>query len=223
MSCPKEIRQMHEDIQQKIFYMLPERWSKLCLYASVIEHFNKVQTGEMFFYYFPKGMLRKNPVNVYEVPSRFSIDESQYFRLADDLYKSIKSLRQKQIEDGEKPWSEITITIENLKYKAIYGYDDLSKEHSNIGERRVIWTYRYLEFPYESFNKKEREIIDRYKKQENAEEKVFELPFYEKENCKNLKVLRKIGKKMEFVTEDTIKEMEFKNTHVPKSQILNLK
>lgn len=219
MNYPKEIRQIHEEIQEKIFLMLPEKWSKLCLYASVKEHFNKLETGEMFFYYFPKGLLRKNPINVYEVPTRFSIDEEQYFRLADDLYNSIKKLRKKQIENKEKQWSEITLVIEDLKYKAIYSYEDLSKEQTS--NKRIIWTYRYLKYPYESYNKREREIIDKYRKQGEIKEKTFELPIYTKEINKNLHNIGNLESKLKFVTEDTIKEIEFKNTHIPKSQILN--
>ena len=214
---------MHEEIQKKIFLMMPEKWNRLYLYASVIEHFNKLQTGEMFFYYFPKGFLRKKPINVYEVPSRFSIDEEQYSRLANDLYKSIKKLRKKQIENNEKPWSEITIIIEDLAYKVIYGYEDLSKERENTIEKRIVWTHKYLGFPYESFSKKERQALDNYKEQEKLEERIFELPIYTKETNKELETIKSIEKKLKFVTEDTIKEMEFKNSHVPKSQILNLK
>ena len=32
----------------------------------------------MYFYYLPKGLLRKKPVNVYEVPKRFNINENEY-------------------------------------------------------------------------------------------------------------------------------------------------
>lgn len=217
----KEIRQIHDEIMQKIFLMLPEKWSRLYLYASVIEHVGNLQTGEMFFYYFPKGILKQNPINVYEVPSRFSIDENQYFRLADDLYESIKKLRKIEIENGKDPWSNITIAIENLKYKAIYGYEDLTKERTDLTSKRIIWTYKYLNFPYESFNKKEKEVIDNYKKQCDNTEKIFEMPVYEKALNKNFKNIRNLEKKLEFVTEETMKEMEYRNTHIPKSQILN--
>lgn len=105
--------------------MLPEKWDKLCLYASVVEQSNQEITGEMFFYYFPKGLLKKRAVNVYEVPARFGINEKQYLALADDLYSSIKKLREICIENNEKPWSNVTIVIENQRFRVIYGYEDL--------------------------------------------------------------------------------------------------
>ena len=90
MNYSQDIRKLHEEVQEKLFAMVPEKWYRLYLYASVIDHPNKLQTGEMFFYYFPKGVLRKNPINVYEVPSKFNVNESEYLKMADDLYRKLK-------------------------------------------------------------------------------------------------------------------------------------
>ena len=49
--------------------MIPEKWDKIYLYASITNQINNLQTGELYFYYYPKGILKKNPVNVYEIPT----------------------------------------------------------------------------------------------------------------------------------------------------------
>ena len=85
INTPK-MKDLYTQIQEKTLYMVPEKWEKIYLYASVIENLNSIETGEMFFYYFPKGILKKNPVNVYEVPSKFNLDEAEYMKLAEDLY-----------------------------------------------------------------------------------------------------------------------------------------
>ncbi|MCI8519657.1 MAG: DUF600 family protein [Clostridia bacterium] len=121
----EEIKKAYEEIQKKIFFMLPENWEKVCLYASIVEQPNEEITGEMFFYYFPRGILKKRPINVYEVPEKFGIDEKQYLGLADNLYKSIKALRETCIKNNEKPWSNVTIIIESQSIRVIYEYDDL--------------------------------------------------------------------------------------------------
>ncbi len=223
MICPKSLREAHEEIQRKIFGMLPEKWDKLYLYASVIDHFKKLQTGEMFFFYYPKGVLRKRPINVYEVPVKFNIDEKQYLALADELYESIKKLRNECVKENKRQWSNMTISIEKLKYKVEYGYEDLNKSEFDINQRHLIWGYKYLKTPYESFNKNEREIIDRYEKLEKEKVEVFELPLYTRETAKKLESIRETEKNLTFVTEEKIKEMEFKRNYVPKSQILNIK
>ncbi len=68
----KKTTELYEDIQKKIFYMIPEKWDKLYLYASVIDMPNKKTEGELFFYYVPKGIFKKNPVNGYEIPNKFN-------------------------------------------------------------------------------------------------------------------------------------------------------
>lgn len=223
MKYPHEIKKFHENIQKKLFFMLPEKWDRIYLYASVIDMVDKSQSGEMFFYYYPKGILKKKPVNVYEVPSKFNIDENEYFKLANELYTEIKKLRDICTENKEEIWSNVTIAIEDLKYKAIYGYEDLNSSDFNIEERRLIWTYRYLKLPYASLNKQEKEVIDMYKKKARKRETVFELPLYTKTINKDIESIKDITKKLEFVTEDKIEEMKFKETHIPKSQILNTK
>lgn len=221
MNYPEDAKKLHEKIQKKILFMLPEKWNKLYLYASVIDRLNEFQTGEMFFYYFPKGILKKKPVNVYEIPKKFNIDEIQYSKYTDSLYNELKKLRHSCIKNKEKPWNNITIIIEDLKYKVIYGYEDLASEELNIEERRMIWLYKYLKIPYASLNKREKEIIDMYG---NVEDKIaFEMELQTKPWDKEIENIKTIEKKLEFVTEDIIEEIEFKNNHIPKSQILNSK
>ena len=38
----------------------PEKWEEIYLYASVIQQMLNLETGELFFYYYPKGILKKN-------------------------------------------------------------------------------------------------------------------------------------------------------------------
>ena len=62
--------------------------------ASVIGEIGTEQTGELFFYYIPKGIIKRKPINVYEVPSKFNIEEEEYLRLVGILYDTIKELRE---------------------------------------------------------------------------------------------------------------------------------
>ena len=159
----KKIKEIYEDIQRKLFYMIPEKWEKLYLYSSVIDMPKKVQNGELFFYYIPKGIFKKNPVNVYEIPSKFNLDEKEYIKLVEILYDKVKELREefRKSESGTI-WSNITISIKNLKFKVEYGYEDLINSNFNSYERHVIWRYQYLEIGLEQVSKKDREILKRY-------------------------------------------------------------
>ena len=159
----KQIKEMYEEIQRKLLYLIPEKWESIYLYSSVIEEGKKEPTGELFFYYIPKGIFRKNPVNVYEVPSKFNIDEKQYVDLVQKLYDDIKQLREefKRTTPGEM-WSNLTISITNMKFRAEYSYEDLVNNAFNSYERHVIWRYKYLGIGPEQVSKKDKDILYRY-------------------------------------------------------------
>ena len=157
----RNIKELYEDIQRRIFKMIPEKWDSLYLYASVME--GQKETGEMFFYYIPKGIFKKKPVNVYEIPSKFNIDESEYLKLVDNLYAKIKDLRQefKKLELGET-WSNVTIIIHNARFMVEYDYEDLKDNPLSSYERHVIWRCKYLGISFEQLNKEEKDILRKY-------------------------------------------------------------
>lgn len=188
MLVTPKIKIIYKEIQKKLFYMLPEKWDSIYLYASVIQH-AKLQTGEMFFYYIPKGVLKKNPVNVYEVPSRFNIEEQDYLKLVDDLYEKVKELREEMINSGEKPWSNVTISIEKIKFKAEFMYDNLSHSKFSSYDRHFAWQYEYLNKPLNSYNKKEREIIEQILSEKNIiidDISIYEEPLYIQKDVKSI-------------------------------------
>lgn len=172
MLTNSEIRKSYEKIQKQLFYMIPEKWDKVFLYASVLEHYNNVKTGEMFFYYYPKSVLRKNPINVYEVPNKFNIDEKAYLKLAEKLYDELKNLRTYLISLGEKPWTNLTISIQNFKFNVEYSYEDLISSKYTSYDRHLIWRHKYLDVPLTSYQKNDRKMIEEYLKEEEHNKKI---------------------------------------------------
>ena len=159
----KKIKEMYEDIQRRIFYMIPEKWEKMYLYASVSDLIDRRQTGELFFYYIPKGIFKKNPVNVYEIPQKFNLDEKEYLKLVNILYQKIVELREefKKIEIVPT-WTNLTMSIQGIQFKVEYDYEDLSKSKFSSYERHIIWRYKYLGIGEEKLHRKEREILEKY-------------------------------------------------------------
>lgn len=215
LSTPN-IKSIYKKIQTKLFYMIPEKWDKIYLYASVIDGLNHLETGEMFFYYFPKGILKKNPINVYEVPNKFNLEETAYFKLADELYALIKELRKEFVLNNEKLWSNITISIENFQFIVEYGYEDLINSSYSSYDRHIIWRYKYLKTGLNTYNKKERDIILEYlKNTQYVKERVetYRESIYNK-TTHNIVEYNKL---------DTIKNAEdkAKKSKEKKNQILN--
>lgn len=158
----KKIEEIYGDIQKQIFYLVPEKWDKICLYSSIIDMPENVKTGELFFYYVPKGMLKKKPVNVYEVPNKFNLDESEYLKLVELLYDKIKELREEFRNIEQETWSNITIIIQNSKARVEYDYERLENSDFTSYERHIIWRYKYLEIGPEQISRADKEILKRY-------------------------------------------------------------
>lgn len=162
MKNTPRIKSLYAKIQTQLFYMIPEKWDKIYLYASIVEKSNNIQTGEMFFYYFPKGILKRNPINVYEIPYIYNIDEEAYNTLTNKLYETIKELRREFEKEGLKLWSNLTISIANLKFNIEYDYEDLNASKYTNEERHIIWNYKYLNFPIERLSKRDRKMLENY-------------------------------------------------------------
>ena len=156
----KNMRDKYEKIQNYLFDLIPEKWEEIYLYASIIDNEKTETTGEMFFYYLPKSILKKKPVNVYEVPKKFNINETEYLKVVDNLYQTIKDLRQDFLDTGQDLWTNLTISIAHSRFKVEFNYDKISGEEYASYVRHVIWRYRYLKIGGEL--KEERNILNKY-------------------------------------------------------------
>ena len=162
MITTTNIKNIYANIQEQLFFMIPEKWEKVYLYASIMELIDGRETGEMFFYYYPKGILKKKPINVYEIPNRFDIDENAFMKLVNKLYETIKSLRNEFKNESFKLWSNVTISIANLKFTVEYSYENLINSKYTKEDRHNIWVYKNLEKPLDSFKKEEKVKILQY-------------------------------------------------------------
>lgn len=161
ISLPEE-KILYSEIQKKLFYIIPEKWESIYLYASVIDMPKQRPIGEMYFYYLPKGIIKKKYVNGYEIPNLFNIDEEQYSKLITDVYNLIKLLRERFINTKRRVWSNISISIANCKFKIEFDYENLRESEFDSYERHVIWRYNYLKEGLDALSKKDKNIIDRY-------------------------------------------------------------
>ncbi len=229
----KNMKEKYEKIQNYLFSLIPEKWEEIYLYASVVTGANG--SGELYFYYLPKGILKKKPINVYEVPQRFNINEEQYLQLVEELYKCIKDLKQDFIDTEQELWSSLTISIANSKFKIEYNYDSLPRTEEESNARHVIWRYKYLKIGGEK--KEERKILDEYfSNRKKIKREIYETGLYirtdintitfDKEDTKTEKEV--IVYEKEDITKDNKQELlreenqEKEQKKANKNQILNM-
>lgn len=184
-----EEKGLYSEIQKKLFYIIPEKWDSIYLYASILDEPNKKASGEMYFYYFPKSIIKKKAINCYEIPSIFNLDEDEYAGLISSLYNLIRKLRVVYFKRKRKKWTNITIIIENHQFKVKYDYQDLKNSNFDSYEWHVIWRYIYLKPEYELLSKKDKKILSKYmeytKKTEIPKKDVYIEGMY-KEPVKNI-------------------------------------
>ena len=182
MLSTNKLRSIYSKIQTILFYMIPEKWDSIYLYASIIEQVNHLETGEMFFYYYPAGLIKKNPINVYEIPNKFNIEEEEYMKLVNKLYSTINELRQAfRDSQEEKMWSSLTIIVKDLKFNIEYSYDDLIGSQYSSYDRHIIWQHMYLGVPLEKLTKRDRKMVQEYLTLMNDSNiKTYSEPMYRK-------------------------------------------
>ena len=167
----KNMKDKFIKIQSLIFSLIPEKWENIYLYASVITTEANFPTGELFFYYLPKGILKKKPINVYEVPNRFNINEEQYLNVVKELYDCIKDLKQDFYDTEQDLWTNLTISINNIKFIVEFNYDKLPLNQEENEINRMIWRYKYLGLGGEK--KEEQRILDEYFSRKPARKNEF--------------------------------------------------
>ena len=172
------------EIQRRLFYIIPERWEKIFLYTSIIDVANRKPNGEMFFYYLPKGIIKKKIINGYEIPTIFDIDEIEYSRYITELYNLIRKLRDVQKTRNKRIWSNIVIIIDNNQFTIEYGFENLSNMPFDSYERHIIWRYQYVEDDISLYPKKDRKIIQSYQQfimqNKIPKKSIYSQPIYDK-------------------------------------------
>lgn len=146
---------LYKDLQISISRLIPEKWESIYLYASVIPGRN----GEMYFYYYPKKVLKHNPINCYEIVSKFGLNEYQYNEALDKLYEKIKMLNS----FARRKWTNLTISFENDTFSVEYHFDNISRSMYTDEQRRLIWSYRFLKRPLNTLSKEDVALIQNYK------------------------------------------------------------
>ena len=171
------VKKLYQKIQKQLIGLVPENWKSVYLYASVINGRN----GEMYFYYYPKKIIKTNPINCYEVPNKFGIDEESYNRNLKKMYNYIKQLNSFSFPR----WTNITIILTNSTFTIEYKYNNIVNSPYSDEQRRVLWSYKYLKIPLESLSLGDKILIETYKDDSEIRPTVYTEPLFNRKEKKN--------------------------------------
>ena len=154
-------------IQELIYYIIPEKWKNIELYISMPD--SRIRKGELFFYYLPNSIFKRQYINCYEVPYMFNISEKEYSDIMSKLYNKFMILKE-ELNKNNRQVEEIYVHITKEKYVYEIATDNVRLRKENIErnmlnlfssyENHIIW--RYLNLNILPDDKKEKNIITRY-------------------------------------------------------------
>ena len=185
-------------IQELIYYIIPEKWKNIELYISMPD--SRIRKGELFFYYLPNSIFKRQYINCYEVPYMFNISEKEYSDIMSKLYNKFMILKE-ELNKNNRQVEEIYVHITKEKYVYEIATDNIRLRKENIEknmlslfssyENHIIW--RYLNLNILPDEKKEKEIITRYLNSEyyNLEKEIIEFDIID-ENIKSIVDFEKV-------------------------------
>ena len=154
-------------IQELIYYIIPEKWKNIELYVSMPD--SRIRKGELFFYYLPNSIFKRQYINCYEVPYMFNISEKEYSDIMSKLYNKFMILKE-ELNKNNRQVEEIYVHITKEKYVYEIATDNVRLRKENIEnnmlnlftsyENHIIW--RYLNLGIFPDDRKEKKIIGRY-------------------------------------------------------------
>ena len=154
-------------IQELIYYIIPEKWKNIELYISMPDA--RIRKGEMFFYYLPNSIFKRQYINCYEVPYMFNISEKEYSDIMSKLYNKFMILKE-ELNKNNRNVEEIYVHITKDKYVMEIATDDIILKKKDIRkntlmlyssyENHIIW--RYLNLNILPDEKRDKEIVRKY-------------------------------------------------------------
>ena len=154
-------------IQELIYYIIPEKWKNIELYISMPDMC--IRKGEMFFYYLPNSIFKRQYINCYEVPYMFNISEKEYSDIMSKLYNKFMILKE-ELNKNNRNVEEIYVHITKDKYVMEIATDDIILKKNDIRknmlmlyssyENHIIW--RYINLNILPDERRDKEIIRKY-------------------------------------------------------------
>ena len=154
-------------IQELIYYIIPEKWKNIELYISMPDM--GIRKGEMFFYYLPNSIFKRQYINCYEVPYMFNISEKEYSDIMSKLYNKFMILKE-ELNKNNRQVEEIYVHITKTKYMMEIATDNIVLKKKDIRknmlmlyssyENHIIW--RYLNLNILPDEKRDKEIVRKY-------------------------------------------------------------
>lgn len=151
----KELNKLYREIAKTVNEMIPEEWEKFYFYAQVSE-----TGGGTYFFYNATGTERLYKYSL-EIPFKYEIDEEEFEKREDLLYKLSMELRSVFKDNKQELWYSFTLALDSKgSLKVHFDYTNWFNTNYSFDDQLIIWEYKYLEEELDGNENKD--LINRY-------------------------------------------------------------
>ncbi|WP_367069622.1 antitoxin YezG family protein [Bacillus velezensis] len=132
------LENIYLQIADVIRRMIPSEWSKVVLYAEILD-------GSREVYFFFQTPEKDEYIYSHDIPEQFQVSKKIYTELLIDLQELFKQLHNEFKENNPEAWTNLTLNLESSGTFSIdYDYEDVIESDLDEYERQMIWEFNNL-------------------------------------------------------------------------------
>ena len=149
-----KLNRLYREIAETVHAMIPEEWEKFYFYAQISE------AGGTYFFY-NNFRNKQNYKYSVEIPFKYEVNEEEFERKEDSLYKLSKELRDVFKDNQQELWYSFTMSLEHSgEFNMHFDYTNWLETEYSFSDQMIIWKRKYLgEVP---INENDKALINKY-------------------------------------------------------------
>ncbi|AIU76177.1 TIGR01741 family protein [Bacillus velezensis] len=134
----RKMQDLYQLISQKLNDIIPCEWTKIYLYAEVLDD----STMVLFHFRTPEN---NQIIYSQDILSHYNVSKDIFKTLLRELRELFEKLRTEHRNNNNDVWTNLTLTLESSgEFQLDYNYDDILTSELDGYERIAIWEYKNL-------------------------------------------------------------------------------
>ncbi|MFU8712852.1 MULTISPECIES: TIGR01741 family protein [Bacillus] len=134
----RKMQDLYQLISQKLNDIIPCEWTKIYLYAEVLDD----STMVLFHFRTPEN---SQIIYSQDILSHYNVSKDIFKTLLRELRELFEKLRTEHRNNNNDVWTNLTLTLESSgEFQLDYNYDDILTSELDGYERIAIWEYKNL-------------------------------------------------------------------------------
>ncbi|MFU2199752.1 TIGR01741 family protein [Bacillus subtilis] len=134
----KKMQDLYQLISQKLNDIIPCEWTKIYLYAEVLDD------STMVLFHF-RTLENNQIIYSQDIPSHYNVSKDIFKTLLRELRELFEELRTEHRNNNDDVWTNLTLTLDRSgEFQLDYNYDDILASELDGYERIAIWEYKNL-------------------------------------------------------------------------------